>query len=204
MYIPTTTLTQGGGSTWTNSFTETGASLANWTQDSGSWSVVSGALHVDTSAGTAARLKFNTAQVVSQRSVFAFQADVMMETGSVGTDAPLGLLFYWSGTGAGAPTGQLFKAGAGAGTKQMRAELDATSAILGAFTPSPTWAFDVYSNIALVVQAGQVSMSLDDALVAIWQYTPTQSFTSARFAGLVCNSAVCNFKNIRLDYLAVP
>ena len=202
---PATSRTGGGsGGGFTTAINEAGTSLANWTQDSGAWSVVSSAFHVDTTGGTAARLKFVTSQTLAMSTLFAFEADVMMESAGVGVDAPIGLLFYWSGTGAGAPTGQIFKAGAGAGTKQMRAELDTTAAILGAFTPSPTWAFDAYANIRLVVQAGQVTMSLNDALTAIWQYTPTQSFTSARFAGLVCNNAVCNFKNILLSYLAPP
>jgi hypothetical protein len=204
MFIPTTTLTQGSGATWTNAFTESGSSLANWTQDSGAWSVASGAFHVDATGGAATRLAFTVEQVLAQSSVFCLQADVMMEAASVGTDAPLGLLFHWSGTGSGAPTGQIFKAGAGAGTKQMRAEFDASAAILTAFTPSPTWAFDVYSKLRLVVTASVITMSLGDRLTAVWGITTQQSYTTARKVGLVCNNSVCNFKNITLDYLATP
>ena len=212
VYIPTTTLTQGGVS-WLNSFTESGASLANWTQVNGSWSVVSSALHVDTTGGAFGRLKFNTAQSDKQGGPWRFQADMMMESAGVASDAPMGLLFYWPGVASGSATYQLFKAGAGAGTKQARSEQDATAALITAFTPSPTWAFDVYQTFAVIGLGSQISGLLNGVQIMQGRVGPGPGqgagtnfygHTESQFVGLVCNNAVCNFKNIRLDYLALP
>lgn len=187
---------------WTNAFTETGASLVNWTQDSGTWSVVANAFHVDSTGGIA-RLRFTAAQPAALGTLYAYEADVMMEAASVGSDAPLGLLVGWLGTGAAAPTGQLFKAGAGAGTKQIRGELDATGPLLGAFTPNPTWAFDVYQNLKLVVMGSECTISLNDVPVAWFDWVGNVGFTANRsFVGIIANNAVVNVKNIRLDYSA--
>lgn len=193
---------------WKTAFSEDGTSLANWTQDSGSWSVVSSALHVNTTGGTIARLKFNTAQGIALSTLWTFSADVMMETTGVGTDAPLGLLTWWDGSGSGNPTGQLFKSGAGAGTKQVRAEIDQTSNLLAAFTPSPTWSFDTYVNFRLTGHGEWASIALDNVLVGTFFYenafTAGKSLTFNPFVGLIANNCNANFKNIKLSYLGYP
>ncbi len=121
--------------TWTQSFSEDGSSLANWTQATGSWSVVSGALHVDTTAGTLARLKYNVPQQLAMTGMWVIQADVMMESSGIGSNCPMGLIVYWDGVSAGFPVAQLFKASSGGGTKQVRIENDQIASITGAITP---------------------------------------------------------------------
>lgn len=207
MFIPTTQLAQAGsGSTWTNSFTETGASLANWTQVSGSWSVVSSAFHVDTTAGTAARLKYNTQQMPAYGSTWCFSADVQMESTNRQANAPIGLLVYWPGATTGSPTAELFTANGS--SLEVRTELDATASLVASFLPSPTWALDAYSNLKIVGVGQSLTAVLDSKVVAVWTITNAFSggtgFTGARFAGLIANNCNADFKNIRMDYIAYP
>lgn len=202
------------GAIWENSFTESGASLANWTQDSGAWSVVSNAFRVNASAGPMARLKFNTAQAIRMGTIWMFQAEMMMESAGVGSDAPMGLVVLWDGAGAAAPAAEMFKAGAGAGTKQIRGTWDETAVLLAAFTPSPTWAFDVYSTLRIVGHGSIISISLNGVFVGAFGVGSTADTTTSipnvmnaglgNFVGLICNAAVGNFRNIRFDYLAPP
>lgn len=137
----------------------------------------------------------------------------MMETTGVGTDAPIGFLFYWPGVTSGSPAAQLFKAGAGAGTKQARTEQDAFSARVKAFTPNPTWAFDVYQDLRIVVFGSKCSMALNGIQIATGDFGPgpaqsngTNDYghTESQFVGLIANNCNANFKNIKLDYLALP
>lgn len=203
------------GAAWENSFTEDGSSLTNWTQVNGAWSVVSGALHVNAGASTFGRLKYNTAQSNRQGGPWRLQAEMMMESAGIGTDAPMGFLFYWPGVATGSPTYQLFKAGAGAGTKQARSEMDATSARISAFTPSPTWAFDVYQTFAVIGYGSMISGLLNGVQIMQGLVGPgpgqaagaaedRYGHTESQFVGLICNNSTCNFKNIRLDYLSLP
>jgi hypothetical protein len=193
----------GIGSIWSRFLDEDGSSLAEWTQVSGSWSVVSDAFHVDTTSGSIARLKFNTA-FDPVNSIFVFAADVKVSSAGIGSDAPAGLLFDWSGSGGGSYAVQLFKAGGGAGTKQIRTEYDQSAANLGAFTPSPTWALDAYSRLLILVHGSVATIFLDGVNVGQTQFTANQGWTAPRFVGLVANNAVVDFQNITLDYLALP
>lgn len=201
---------------WTNSFTEDGSSLANWTQVSGTWSVVSGAFQVDTTGGTIARLKYNTRQDDFMGADFCLTAEMMMASAGVGSNAPMGFLPYWPGVTSGSPTLQLFKAGAGAGTKQARGEFDATTAVLAAFTPDPTWAFDVYQTVQLIGRGVSISLVLNGKYIASMNVglggaagvartsIPNVDVSTGHFIGLICNNAVVNFRNISLDYIALP
>lgn len=186
---------------WELVFEEDGTSLTNWTQVSGSWTVSDG-LRVDTTGGGYGRLKFNTAVDDVMGTVWALEAELKMEADSVGSDAPFGPLVYWSGSGSGAPTGQLFKAGGGAGTKQIRGEFDAVSSLLGAFTPSPTWAFDAWHKLTLVGVGAQIEISLDDNLVGFFHAT-NLGFTAPRYVGFVVNNCKAHVRNVKLWHLPI-
>lgn len=90
------------GGIWSLALDENGASLANWTMTSGSWSVVSSAFHVDTGALTVTLLRF-TARIA--QSAIVFTADVKMEsTGGFVGGSRLGFVVNCD-SGAGATNG---------------------------------------------------------------------------------------------------
>lgn len=197
---------------WETVFSESGASLANWTQDSGSWSVVSSAFQVNTTGGTIARLKYNTAVTDHQTGLWMLQVEIKMDSAGIASDAPAGLLFLWDGAGSGDPTVQLFKAGAGAGTKQIRSEQDFASARIDAFTPSPTWALDAWHKLTVVGFGTAHTVLLDGVFVAgtsgnlgagAGQDPGDYGLTAARFVGLIANNAVVNFRNIVMKKMSV-
>jgi len=199
------TFASSGG--WAAGLIEDGTSLTNWTQVNGSWSVVSGAFHVDATGGTVARLKYNTAADDWTQSMWVYEADVMMESSGLGTNPPIGLLVWWTGSGAGATSGEIFTAGS-ASARQIRVTAETTAIIVAATTPTVTWAPDVYSRLKLMLFGGKGQMSLDGHQVAFFDWTNAFSgglgFSAPRYVGLHANLCKANFKNIALHYLSLP
>jgi hypothetical protein len=212
-YIPVAVVSSSGAasSIWTTQVSEDGSSLANWTQVSGSWSVVSGAFHVDTTGATIARLKYNTSLDQYMGGVWSWEADIKVNSASMGTNVPAGLLFYWPGAASGSPTIQLFTINGS--TFQVRGEQDATAARVDAFVPSPTWALDVYANLRIICFGTAVTFVLNGVLVgsSTGDFGPgpgqtnrgDYGFTAAQFVGLICNNAIVDFKNIKFKYMAL-
>lgn len=192
---------------WAAGLIEDGTSLGNWTQVNGSWSVVSGAFHVDATGGSVARLKYNTSTDDWTRSMWVYGADVMMESSGLGTNPPIGLLAWWLGSGAGATSGEIFTVGS-ASARQIRVTAETTAIIVAATTPNVTWAPDVYSRLELVLFGGKGQLSLDGHQVAFFDWTNAFSgglgFSAPRYVGLHANNCKANFRNIALHYMTLP
>ena len=186
-------------SPWTADLNESGASLANWTQESGSWSVVSSSFQVTTGAGGTDRLKF-TAQ--KRQAVLAFQAQVSMVTGGgFSGQRWLGLLWGWDGSGTGGTfVGLRSEAGSPSSDGTIFGEnQQGVSAI--PTRPAYLFNFDTFYTLT-IISAG--SGLWDTYINGVYQTTfgAGTSDVNTAYLGLVVKNCIAQFKNIKTSYLA--
>jgi hypothetical protein len=196
-----------GGSftAWTTVINDPGISLANWTQASGSWSVVSSAFQVNTGATTTRFLNW-TPRIA--QSALIFEADVNMSSaGGFGADNRIGFNLNAQSTGAGGMLAVLRSTGAltpaSTGTIYTEQPQGATAGAAGL-----TFLFNLNQYYRLrVVAIGSV---MDIYVDGVYKYTlfrnpaPAGTGVEQAYVFLYAYNCIANFKNIKMYAVTLP
>ncbi len=194
-----------GGSplTWNLAINESGTSLANWTQVSGSWSVVSSAFQVNSGATTLVNLAW-TAKIA--QSGIVFEADMKIESGGgFGADNRVGLRIDYDGTtgASGAVaflrcTGALNPASTGVIYSEQPYALTAGPNLTNLF------ALDTYYKLKIVAIGNVFDVYVDGVYKTTRARIPTNGALEYAFVGLVAYNCIADFKNVKMYSLALP
>jgi len=190
-------------SAWEKAVDESGASLANWTQNSGTWSVVSSAFHVNAGAAQAI-LKFNTAALSrpyqDHFARFILECEVRIDAvGLAGTDHA-GMIWNWDGssTGGASDAPPAIRLGNNSGTKRIEVEHLAFSALGNEVN---AWANDTYHKVRIIHHGALLSVYFNGTwLLNLTNVTNVQG----GFLGLYANGIIADFKNVKLWREAFP
>ncbi len=194
----------GAPSGFTTVINETGTSLTNWTQASGSWSVVSSAFQVNTGATTARFLAW-TPRIA--QSAMIIEADVnMSSSGGFGADNRIGFNIGCQSTGAGGAlatmrsTGALTPASTGTIYDEQPQGVTAGPASL-----TFLWNLNQYYRLRVVAIGNIMDIWVD----GVYKYTLLRAPNPAAAAenSYVCLYAyncIANFKNIKMYTLTLP
>lgn len=185
---------------WTPDINESGASLANWTQTSGSWTVASSVFNVSTAAATQNRLQ-KTAQ--HRQVAVVYQADVQMKsTGGYGTDNRVGLLLNWLGSGNTGMFVALKCTGALTPSSTGLVYVEETQNVVAGGTVAYNFNLDQFYTITAFVIGGMLDAFVNGVYVGSWG-GGTQSIEK-NFFGLAAYNCQAAFKNIRSSALNFP
>lgn len=193
---------------WALGFNEDGSSLSNWTQVSGSWSVVSSAFHIDTGATTIRTLKY-TARIA--QGAIVFSADVKIEsTGGFAADNRIGMLFHsvsaFNGTGGVLVTLRSTGALTPASTGVIYTEQPAGS-IVGPTGLTNLFNLDTYYNLKVVAIGPTMDVYVDGVYKYSMSHKPDlvgNPSIEHSYLGLYAYNCRADFKNILLYSVALP
>jgi len=195
----------GAPSGFTTVINEAGTSLANWTQASGSWSVVSSAFQVNTGATTARFLAW-TARIA--QSSLIFEGDVNMSSaGGFGADNRIGFNLNCQSSGAGGALGVLRSTGAltpaSTGTIYDEQPQGVTAGPAGL---TFLWNLNQYYRLRIVAIGNVMDIYVD----GVYKYTvlrnpaPVSPGVEYAYVCLYAYNCIANFKNIKMYTLTLP
>ncbi len=192
---------------WATTINEDGSSLSNWTQTSGSWSVVSSAFHVDTGATTIRQLRF-TSRTPNTAVVFEAQVQIA-STGGFAADNRAGLIFGTPGATAGTAgslvvlrsTGALTPASTGTIYVEQPSGLTA-----GPASMTNLFNLDTFYTLRVVACGPTMDVYVDGVykysfLHKVDNGTPAQEYS---YVGLYAYNCRADFKNIKMYTPALP
>lgn len=192
--------------TWTNTINESGTSLSNWFQTSGSWSVVSSAFHIDTGATTVRQLSYSTA--VAQSAII-FQADVqMVSTGGFAADNRVGLIINTGGT-VGTPGSLITLRSTGALTPASTGKIycEGPAGVTSGPTSAFNFSLDTFYTLKVVAIGPVMDVYVDGVFKFSFFHLPYVQTTTAFNPGIVGMYAYncrADFKNIKMYALTLP
>lgn len=174
---------------WSQVVNESGASFANFTAESGTWSSDGTEIKQTDTAATVRRAKFNTKLFVP---AMVMQADVQIKSSTA--DAHVGILLGFAGTGTGGLAVHLRVA-----EDDVRADQDG---VASGPTFSATINLDTWYTLRCVALGATVAIYLDSVLLGTARITQANKDTS--FIGLRTYKTEGWFKNIKAWTIPLP
>lgn len=175
---------------WQQVVNESGASFANFTAASGTWSSDGTVIKQTDTAATSRRAKYNTMIITSMVIV---QADIQIK--SSGAVRQGGILIGFDGSGA---NGLVVRLDEGANTLGVD-----TEGVDQRLNISTTIAVDTWYTVNIVFSGGWASVYLDGTLMGTSGYVAQQSY-NASFIGLYTFQAEVWFRNVQAWNLPLP
>lgn len=178
-----------GGGIWSQVVNESGASFANFTSGSGTWSSDGTVIKQTDTAASSRKAKYNT---MTAHSVIVFQSDIQIKT--AGATRLGGLLVGYDG---------------GTGTSGLLVRLDEGNNVVEIYTDNAaltlsvaqTIAIDTWYTLRLYVAGNSVSVFVDGTLIGS---SRAGTAGSASFIGLFSYQAEVWFRNIKAWTLTLP
>lgn len=182
----------GASGAWTTGITESGASFANFTSESGTWASASSIISQTATGASHRRCHHNT--LVPIGSILVVQLDVRVNTGSGGADAAAG--FMVGHTGGGATSAWQVALEPNSDTAQTE-----ISGVSATNTMAVTLALDTWYTLKAMI-GNWTSVYVDGTLLGT-SYTSATA-NDADFFGLITYDAIADFRNITVKHLTLP
>ncbi len=196
------------GTVWSQIVNESGASLANWTQTSGSWSVVSSAFHIDTGATTVRQLSFSS--VKTQMSAVVFQCDMqMLSTGGFGADNRMGVILGTNGgitsVSIGGALATMRSTGALTPSSTGKIYTEQPVNVTGGPTYNRNFNLDTFYTFKVVAIGPIMDVYIDGTLeCSFLRKVDSATVTVNTILQLYAYNCRADFKNIKLYTIALP
>ena len=189
--------TLGKADSWLLMANETGASVANFTADSGSWSSDGTTINI-TTAGTG-RLRLTDP---AANASLILECEMQVQSSGIASGNHIvGLLYGWDGAGTGDPAVELFGTGTTLASGVLRIEQDSTAAI-GQI--SYALSVDTWYTMRLVVDGSNVDIYVN----GVFKYSSrAQSNVVSKYVGIIATgnaSATYSFRNFKVWRYLLP
>lgn len=185
---------------WVPDVNESGGSLSNWTQQSGTWTVVSGAFDISSSGAAIQRLRLTAVQ---RQAAFIYQADMKMKsTGGYGNDNRVGLVVGWDGSTNCGGLISLRSTGSLTPSSTGQIYVESQMSIVGAVAFGYNFALDTYYTMTVVVIGNTIDIFVNGVFVV--NCGAIANVADRLFLALYAYNTQASFRNIKTSVLSIP